>query len=61
MSIPKASHQSSGIYVERKEERFLKQEVLGGSKETVSSINKRVNGHMNLQIAVVVYTKVEQI
>lgn len=47
--------------MERKEEILLKQEVLGGSKETVSSINKRVIEHMNLQIDVVAYTKVEQI
>ena len=47
--------------MEGKEERLLKQEVLGGSKETVSSRNKRVDGPMNLQRAVVAYTKVEQI
>lgn len=61
MSVSKPFHQSSGIYVEGKEERLLKQEVLGGPKERVSSRNKRADGHMNLQRAVVAYTKVERI
>lgn len=47
--------------MEGKEKRLLKQEVLGGSKETVSSRNKRAGGHMDFQRAVVAHTKVEQI